>query len=513
MELTVSAAAMPMFIVAAAILILGIAVIARERASAVTISFLILTTCVSTWLFAIAFTASAHDAHSAFVFARIAYIGVALIPAAVLQFTMALVENRNRLLLASAWAGGAVFVGLFTMTRLLLVGAWHYSWGYYPRLTEVTVLFLAYFTLLLALSLVMLGTCETHSDLERRRNASFFGALAVGYLGSIDYLPAFGLDVYPFGAFAILGFIVLAAFTIFRFHLVDLGPTFIADHLLHTMHGGVIVVDTRARVKVANEFAARILGYSADEVRDLDLLAVLGMGRLPGTDSESFIRNSITRERVVQWKRKDGTTVELCLSASAVRDEQDELLGVVYVISDVSATHDMLTAIPNRARFNALFEQTKKRIVSQGRVPSILFIDLDGFKAINDQYGHPAGDALLQLVAKRIRNAIRGEDILARYGGDEFVVMIDLAKPADAAFVASKLLRVVSEPYSVGDNTLTIGASIGAAFFPSDGQTVDDLLRAADHAMYDAKREGKGRAKTTRIDVAGQPPYNVNATA
>ena len=502
-----------MLLVAAAILILGVAVFARERANTVTSSFLGLTVTVSTWLFAIAFTAGAHEARSAFWFARIAYIGVALIPAAVLHFTMSLVEYRNRILTTVSWILGAVFVALFTMTRVLLTGVWQYSWGYYPRLSAATVLFLAYFTLLLALSLVLLGTADTHSDRERRRNASFFFALAVGYLGSIDYLPAFGLDVYPFGSFAILGFILLSAFSILRFQLSDLGPSFIADHLLHTMHGGVLVVDTRARVKIANDYAARLLGYSVAEVRDLDLLAMLSIGRLPATDSESFIRNSITRERVVHWKRKDGTGVELCLSASAVRDDQGELLGVVYVISDVSATHDMLTAIPNRARFNALFEQTKKRIVAQGRVPSVLFIDLDGFKAVNDRLGHAAGDTLLQLVAKRIRNAIRGEDILARYGGDEFIVLINLAKPADAVFVAQKLLRVVSEAYSIGDQSVTIGASIGAAFYPSDGQTVDDLMRAADHAMYDAKREGKGRAKTTRTDLAEPPPYNVNATA
>jgi diguanylate cyclase (GGDEF)-like protein/PAS domain S-box-containing protein len=513
MDFTVSAAALPMFLVGFAILLLGIAVFARERANSVTWSFLILTICTSTWLFAVALTASTDDPARAFIFARITYLGVALIPAAVLQFTLALVEGRNRTLLTTTWIIGAIFAVLFTTTRLLLDGVWKYSWGFYPRLREPAVLFLAYFTLVLALSLLFLGTGDTHTDRERRRNAAFFLALCVGYMGSVDYLPAFGLDFYPVGSFAILGFIALSAIAIFRFQLIDLGPSYIANHLLLTMHGGVLVVDTRARVKVANEFAAKLLGYSIDEIRGLDLLSLLDVGRLPAVDSDSFIRNAVTRERVVNWKRRDGTSVEICLSASAVRDKEGDPLGVIYVVSDVSATHDMLTAVPNRTRFSALFEQTKKTIMAAGRIPAILFVDLDGFKSVNDRLGHAAGDELLQLVAKRIRRAIRGEDIVARYGGDEFVVLVDLAKQSDASFVAAKLLRVVGEPYTIDHQYVTIGASIGCAFYPVDGESVDDLMRVADTAMYDAKRSGKGRVKMSRGDQPAPPPFNVNARA
>jgi diguanylate cyclase (GGDEF)-like protein len=502
-----------MVLVGGAILMLGVAVFARERANSVTWSFLTLTICIALWLFPTALVVSTHDPAIAFAFARITYIGVALIPAAVLQFTAVLVGMRNRAVMIATWGLGVVFAALFVTNRWMLSGVWHYGWGFYPRLEEPAALFLAYFSLVLALSLVLLATGETQSDRERRRNASFFIALSVGYLGSVDYLPAFGLDIYPGGSAAILGFVVLATIAIFRFQLMDLGPSFIADHLLLTMHGGVLVVDTRARVKVANDFAAKLLGYSVEEIRELDLLSLLNVGRLPATDTDSFIRHAVTRERVVQWKRRDGSSVELCLSASAVRDQGGDPLGVVYVISDVSATHDMLTAIPNRTRFAAIFEESKKKLVAAGRVPAVLFIDLDGFKSVNDRLGHAAGDKVLQLVAKRIRRAIRGEDIVARYGGDEFVVLADLAKASDANFVAAKLLRVVGEPYTVADQYVTIGASIGCSFYPADGETVEDLLRAADYAMYDAKRSGKGRASLSRSDHPAPSPLSFNATA
>ncbi|HEY3054215.1 MAG TPA: diguanylate cyclase [Thermoanaerobaculia bacterium] len=527
-EFIAGPAPLPMLLVALAIVTLGIIVVARERVNAVTLSFLILTICVSTWLTSIALMTAVSSEDAALVFARAAYVGVALIPAAVLQFTMALlgVTRRHVRALITAWIAGMIFVGLFTGTSLLLSGTWRYSWGFYPRLTGWSVLFLAWFALLLAGSLIMLATTRAQSEREHQRNASFFLALSVGYLGSIDYLPAFGVAMYPIGCLAILGFIVLAARSIFRFRLSDLTSSFVAERLLQTMHGGVIVVDTIGRVRLANEVAARLLGWSVAEMQQLDLPALLGVTRLPATDSESFCRDAITRDRIVHWRRRDGSAVELSLSASAVRDEQNNALGVLYALADVSdrrraeaneygATHDLLTTLPNRARFAALFQESKERIVASNRVPTVLFIDLDGFKAVNDQHGHAAGDAVLRMVSTRIRNSIRGDDVLARYAGDEFVVLLDLARAEDASFVATKLLRIVSEPYTIEEGRVTIGASIGAAFYPDDGATAGELLRVADQAMYGAKRAGKGRAHVTprRTDVAAPPPYTVNATA
>lgn len=513
MHLVLAPTALPMLLVSAAILLLGVAVIARERANAVTLSFVVLTLTVSVWLASVGLMAMVTDSRSALVLARIAYVGIALIPAAVLQFTMALLNRGDRRALTAAWSTGVAFVILFTTTNLLLGGVYRYSWGFYPRLSDAALLFLAYFTIVLAGSLYALGRAGTATGRERLRNRSFFRALSIGYLGSIDYLPAFGIAVYPIGCVAILGFIILAARAVRRFHLSDLTAAFVADHVLQTMHGGVIVVDTRGRVRVANDVAAKLLGCTTADLRDLDLPSFLGTSVLPGTDSESFARRSITRDRVVKWPRKDGTLVELSMSASAIREEEGDALGVLYALSDVSAMHDMLTAVPNRTRFGALFEEAKMRIIASHRVPSILFIDLDGFKAINDQHGHAAGDTLLQLVAKRIRNSIRGDDIIARYAGDEFVVLVDLAKEDDATFVASKLIRVVAEPYSIEDKTMSVGASVGCAFYPVDGETLDDLLRAADRAMYAAKRAGKGRLHVSKHDKPSPPTYIVNATA
>ena len=513
MDLAFSAAGVPMLVTAAAIFSLGIYVLGRERANALTVSLLILTATLWTWLTSVGLMTAARDEKTALVLARLAYVGVALIPAAVLQLTMALIDKRNRRMLGLAWLFGGVFVVLFTSTPFLLTGTYHYRWGYYPRLSDASALFLAYFALLLATALFLLGKSSTHSEQERRRNFAFMFALSVGYLGSVDYLPAFGFNIYPIGCFAILGFVGLLAHMLFRLRLTDLSPSFVANHLLQTMQGGVIVVDMRGRVQVVNEVAAKLLGCDPARLRDNDLLDFLGVKTLPATDNDSFARNLMTRDRVVRWRTADGEDVELNLSATAIRDEADNALGVLYALSDVSATHDMLTAVPNRTRFAALFEPAKKRILNASRVPAILFIDLDGFKAVNDEYGHAAGDMILQLAARRIRRAIRGVDLLARYGGDEFMALVDLARQEDGNFVAMKLQRVISEPYAIEDRIVTIGASIGVSFFPADGETLDDLLRAADRAMYNEKRAGKQRLQIVRDDKQAPPPFVFDAKA
>src|SRR5205085_4515502 len=260
--------ALPTLCVATVILILGIVVISRERPSAVSISFFGLTISVALWLIAISLTLVSVDSHTAFLFSRLTYIGVAAIPAAVLHFTIALLDEirKRRVALVVSSAISGAFIVLFTATNLLLDGTWHYRWGFYPRLTPASGIFILYFGAMLGWSLMLLVRKSDATEQERRRNIAFVAALSVGYLGSIDYLPAFGFSVYPIGCFFIFGFIVLAARAVLRFRLSDLSPAFVAAQMLQTVQGGIIVVDTHGRIRVANATAAQLLGYSLGEI-------------------------------------------------------------------------------------------------------------------------------------------------------------------------------------------------------------------------------------------------------
>lgn len=157
--------------------------------------------------------------------------------------------------------------------------------------------------------------------------------------------------------------------------------------------------------------------------------------------------------------------------------------------------HDTLTGLPNRRFFMQLLEQTLARAQRHGQTVDLMFIDLDGFKPINDQFGHECGDQILQTVVRQLRAGLRHADILARLGGDEFVVLLDGAPDQDTCeTLAAKVIELISAPIAIwqGHTTVRVGASIGLARYPQDGRTASELLQSADRAMYAAKEAGKG---------------------
>lgn len=155
------------------------------------------------------------------------------------------------------------------------------------------------------------------------------------------------------------------------------------------------------------------------------------------------------------------------------------------------ALHDNLTKLPNRFLLNDRLEQTIKKSAREKRRFAVLFMDLDGFKAVNDVYGHHVGDLLLIEVSRRILDTKRSADTTARLGGDEFVLLIDSGEPEDAAMLAQRLIDTLGSPFSIGGNNLHISASIGIALFPNDGLSEHELIVNADAAMYHAKETGR----------------------
>lgn len=185
-------------------------------------------------------------------------------------------------------------------------------------------------------------------------------------------------------------------------------------------------------------------------------------------------------------------------------DDSDRVVGLIGTIFDITdrklaeeevrrmAHFDPLTGLANRALFNDRLD----RILAQARryeqIFSILFIDLDGFKAVNDTYGHEVGDQVLKEVGKRLQDAARQADTVGRMGGDEFtIILIPLKIPEESAIVAERIIASLAQPLVIAENSITIGASIGISVFPVDGQEHKQLLNQADQAMYAAKVAGK----------------------
>ena len=269
---------------------------------------------------------------------------------------------------------------------------------------------------------------------------------------------------------------------------------------------GILVSDPQGRILEVNRAFTEILGYGRDEVvGEQPRLWVDKEGR---ADLACTIRERLEREG--GWRGevhalcRDGSRLPVWLSVGAVRDDKGVLTHCVYVFTDLSpirrsqeqldylAHHDALTGLPNRTSLDEFLEHELHHASRSGEQLAVLFLDLDRFKHINDSLGHAVGDELLRGVAARLRERLRDEDLVARIGGDEFVLVLrEVGRETDAGHVAQKLMECLQEPIRIEGHEVHVTASIGIALYPRDGETAEHLLRNADAAMYRAKEEGR----------------------
>jgi diguanylate cyclase (GGDEF)-like protein len=216
---------------------------------------------------------------------------------------------------------------------------------------------------------------------------------------------------------------------------------------------------------------------------------------------------------------RDGRVVWMRDQGAVVRDEDGQPLYWQGILLDITlqkelerqlayqAFHDPLTDLPNRALFGDRLQHALARAQRHRGLLAVLFIDLDNFKVVNDSLGHEAGDELLCAVATRLHAGLRAGDTAARFGGDEFTVLLeDLVQPREAEVVASRLADALAEPVAVRERDFVIAASVGIALCRDGDLSGDELLRLADIAMYRAKAAGKGRYEVFAALAADESP-------
>jgi diguanylate cyclase (GGDEF)-like protein/PAS domain S-box-containing protein len=271
---------------------------------------------------------------------------------------------------------------------------------------------------------------------------------------------------------------------------------------------GVVITDRDGRILTVNPAFGAITGYDPGELIGQSM-RVLQSGRHDRAFYDALwhaVRTTGHWQGEIWNRRKNGEVYPELLTISTVRDEHGGIVNYVGSFSDITtwkrsqqrmehlAHHDALTGLPNRLMLLARLEHAvAKARRDQGQV-AVLFLDLDRFKQVNDTLGHPAGDALLIAVAKRLRERLRDSDTLARLGGDEFVIVLE--QPIErnqVAGLARALIARLSEPFDLpGGQVARIGASIGISLFPADGTAPDALMKHADAALYESKQGGRG---------------------
>ncbi|MDT8989843.1 PAS domain S-box protein [Curvibacter sp. APW13] len=282
---------------------------------------------------------------------------------------------------------------------------------------------------------------------------------------------------------------------------------------------GIMITSAQGTILDVNQAFCDITGYAREEAMGADP----SMLKSDRHDAAFYRAIMDTLQTQGRWhgefwnRRKNGELYIQRGTISAVTDAQGVVQHYVSVFSDVTelreqqqqlehrAHYDALTDLPNRVLMMDRLRQAMVQAQRRGQPLALVFLDLDGFKPVNDLHGHAVGDALLQVLAARMRSALRDGDTLARLGGDEFIaILVDLPEHDASTPLLLRLLQAVAHPVQIAGHTLQVSASLGVSFFPqSDEVDADTLLRQADHAMYRAKLAGKNRFQ--RYDPSDAP--------
>ena len=273
--------------------------------------------------------------------------------------------------------------------------------------------------------------------------------------------------------------------------------------VVESSHDAIIGKDLEGVVTSWNHGAQRLYGYSEEEMLGKSISVLVP----PGHDDElpDILKRVRTGERVEDLETvrscKDGTQADVSLTVSPIRDSAGTIVGASTIARDISvrlryqkqlqflAEHDALTDVRNRRRFERDVTEQIGRFRRYGEPAALLILDIDNFKQINDTYGHKAGDRALKEIAAALRRRLRETDVIARVGGDEFAVLLPYADAKQAALVADDLRRIVAEcRLAAGPNDVSLGVSIGQSLIDAHTQSEEDVLAAADRAMYEEKR-------------------------
>ena len=271
-------------------------------------------------------------------------------------------------------------------------------------------------------------------------------------------------------------------------------------------HEAILITDESCRIIQVNQAFTDITGYLIEEA----LGNTPRLIRSERHDDAFYDEFYTTLERDGKWqgefwnRRKNGEVFPVWSTVTAVKGIDGKVSQYISIFSDISekkqteeyirhfAYHDVLTDLPNRMLFNELCRHALAQAKRNSSHVAVLFLDLDGFKLINDKFGHPIGDELLQLVAVQLIEHVRAGDTVARLGGDEFTVILEAVSTSEvASAVARKIIDALNRPFEIQGHQPSIGTSIGISVFPEDGQDVITLVKNADKAMYRAKDLGR----------------------
>ena len=322
--------------------------------------------------------------------------------------------------------------------------------------------------------------------------------------------------------------LVLPAFVVYRLLGERLAGNRLASAVFNAAPQAMVVTDAQRQVIAANPAFEHLSGYSAGEVVGQPI-SILKSDQQDGrfyAELNRILEETGAWSGEVRNRRPDDSLYVVWLSITATRNREGKIGEYVAVLTDITwrkereeaalhlATHDPLTGLANRRLLMERLQQVMSSALVSGETIAVLFIDLDGFKQVNDTLGHAAGDEVLKVAALRLAACARSADMVGRLAGDEFVILLrEVVRPMAAEIVAKRCIASIAEPIGVAGTSARVGASIGVALSSHRVESAEALLQAADAAMYEVKRQGRGAFLFSADDHADTARFESRAPA
>jgi len=514
---------------------IGIEVIYTDWKSDLNRTFFAVFSCLAIWAFAYTFYYSAENKETAMFWHRIGAIGGSCFVSFALHFFLILINNKkilkNPFTYMIIYIPPSVFItryflGLHTPFAIDLIKRNStFGWTYLSPINSPWLWgFVLYLTIFFSVGLFLLYNWGKKSNsIREKKQAQIFIVsdlvwLTIGIVSEIIMpvlkvnFPAIAIDLSILWALSI-------KYAISKYALIPMTNSTAADLILDTITDPVVLVDSNSKIVSFNRATTALLNCKNEDIKWQKLDKILANSSFDQVELNELCSKKLVQNKEITLIDSSSNLIFTQYSASLMEHRLSGIVGTVFVFHDITklklleqalreseakykliaeemkniAHYDSLTNLPNRRLFlehlNEIVNLSKTEDLSFG----IMFIDLDGFKNINDELGHNVGDTLLVQVAERLQESIGEFGIVARIGGDEFTVLLSkIESKNDIEIIAETILLNLEQPFSIQGHICSISASIGISIFPDDGNEIENLLNYADQAMYYIKNNNKG---------------------